>query len=323
MSWKTAVNTTPKEDTELYVDFVKKFLTDEVIDSVLDRKYTGEDKKMIEEKISADLSSIGLVFDPDNISLNSLRFRAMRIRDFLDKKLRPVCETTDNDWDELSSTLGVEIEPKAGKSEEKDQDKSVAILRPFCLYSVDAEHMYGKKLESLPEDPVTFAKLALGHEIDCSYEDIDDEDQEEWDELENEDAEEGDEELEEIDEKEVENLTAENSKKGKELLDEDLDEDDIEDLDYEELEDEFPYEDDEIASHPAENGFKLLGKHRSKIEAMLKDLTGQDISDFKYYSLPGRHYVVCWLENFGIFGFRLCEPFTDDNEFSDVEEDEE
>ncbi|OMJ27307.1 hypothetical protein AYI69_g3260 [Smittium culicis] len=357
MSWKS-VKGIDSAGTEEYVDFVKRFLTDEVMDSVLDGKYTGEDKSLIEEKISADLSQIGLVFDPENIPLNAQRFRSMKIRNYLDKKLRPVCESTDETWSDLADKLDLTPEQKeeavvindmlakaktgSSKKDSEDSDdedeemNKAALLRPFCLYSIDAEHLYEQKLDSLPTDPVVFAKLAFEHEMDCAYEDDeDDEFDEEWKDLkdeedddisEDEQIEEGDEEVAKLGSK-----IAESEKDPKTIKEEEFAEDDQEgDDDYEDTDDiemEFPFDESEIKIKDAKEGFELLGKSKDQIISMLQELTGVSVDSFKYYSLPGRHYIVCWVETLGIFGVRLCEPYTavdedSDDEFDDDELDE-
>ncbi|OLY80000.1 hypothetical protein AYI68_g5916 [Smittium mucronatum] len=344
MSWKSIKGIEGAGNEEEYVNFVKRFLTDEVMDSVLDGKYEGADKKLIEEKISADLSQIGLVFDPENIPLNSQRFRSMKIRDYLDSKLRPVCESTDEKWDDLVKRLDLNEEQKElakeieEESQSPEEEKKAAVLRPFCLYAIDAEHLYEQKLEGLPEDPIVFAKLAFEHEMDCAYEDDEDPGfDDEYEDLMDEEEEEEEEELEEL-EQEIEAIEGDlevaelgskiekSEREAKTIAEEEFDEDDDDEYldEIEDVEMEFPFKDEEIKVFEPKKGFELLGANKDQIIATLKELTGLDVSSFKYYSLPGRHYIVCWVDTLGIFGVRLCEPYTSIlEEDEDEEEDEE
>ncbi|KAJ2815131.1 hypothetical protein GGI24_006155, partial [Coemansia furcata] len=51
------------------------------------------------------------------------------------------------------------------------------------------------------------------------------------------------------------------------------------------------------------------------------------IDSFKSYHFPGRHYVVAWLKDFGVFGVRISYPMlvndSDDEDEDDEEEDED
>ncbi|KAJ1679160.1 hypothetical protein EV182_002608 [Spiromyces aspiralis] len=297
MSWKD-INS-GKTDMELYKEFHENFMKDEVISSVLEDKYTGEDKPLILEQIGVNLSQVGLVFDhEDHPELCAERFHAMRARQVLDKALRPLCKATDKDLEDFE-------------------------VRPFCLYSIDAAKVYKQELNKLPESSVEFARLAIEHEMDCSYEDDTDYDDVEEDS-------ESEEELENDDnmptqtlneEAEADKSKGKASANGKDVREEenkdqdtssDEDEEDSDDADYEDL--ELPFEESECEVVNAAEVVKNLKVHEATLVEALTKETGVSIDEFKCYKFPGRYYIVTWLEGLGIFGLRLSELFELDEE---------
>ncbi|OMH82544.1 hypothetical protein AX774_g3968 [Zancudomyces culisetae] len=282
--WASLLNR--KDDIQQYIKFVNKFQSDQILDSVLDNKYNEEDKELILEKIEADVSRIGMFFDPENMQLNALRFRAMRIRQLLDKSLRPKCV-------ELDSIL------------------TNLVVRPFCLYSIDIENIYNEKINSIKHlSSDKFEKLATEHEIDCGYED--DEAESDFglgleDELLIEDG------IENSDG--CENMEVDSVKDRREL-----------ELSFQRSKAESAYEiwDDvfinsgqnmsqnhafeaQKSSKPIKEGLSLLGIYQREFEELLEENTGIGINEFRYFMWEKNHYIVCWLDDFGIFGIRIRE----------------
>ncbi|KAJ1920471.1 hypothetical protein H4219_001308 [Mycoemilia scoparia] len=301
MSWKDTNN--GKTDVELYDQFIEKFNQDETIAKVMEDEYEGEDKPLILEQIASNLSQIAAVFDdsdPEAKDICVQRFRAMRSRHVLDKALRPVCKSTDEDLEK-------------------------AEVRPFCLYSIDASKLYKEDLADLPDSPFKFARLAIEHEMDCGFED--DSDDEEWED--DDDDEELEDEEDEIDTEELkkeleaaEKEESESKGKGKACdskggdccCPENKDCEDDEEEDF-----ELPFEEDECKALEVSEGFKLLKDHETKLREALEKETGVSIDKFKCFTFPGRHYIVAWLEGLGIFGLRISELY----EIEEEDEDEE
>ncbi|KAJ1953474.1 hypothetical protein GGI12_006004, partial [Dipsacomyces acuminosporus] len=297
------------------------------------------------EKIAADLSPVGMVFDPDHKDLAVARHRAMLIRANIDPELRELCKS-------LDQTIKYDLseEDKAMIAEQGIQDEDIEddiYIRPFSLYSVDLKHLYEKDLSALPDSPIDFAKLALEHEMDCSYEDSDDENDDEWEDEEDDDegeeddwkGEEGSGDDEDDDDKEegskedaAEELATSKKGKGKAAAEEEEDEhvhgehcnhDHDHDHDVFDLDAELPFDEDEVTIHDAHHGLDLLKERKDEIAAQLEKISGAKIDSFKTYHFPGRHYIVGWLEGFGIFGVRISYPMIINDESDEEEEDEE
>ncbi|KAI8324784.1 hypothetical protein GQ54DRAFT_47533 [Martensiomyces pterosporus] len=334
MSYKQSTNASGKTDEQLYEEFIEYMFKDGVIEAALEPTYDGEYRGVLQEKIAADLSPVGMVFDPDHKELSVARHRAMVIRASIDPEIRQVCKDLD---EKIKYDLSEEEKALIAEQGIEDEDiEDDIFIRPFCLYSVDLKNLYEKDLSALPENPMEFAKLALEHEMDCNYEDSEDEDDEDWED------EEGGEEDEEVDEDDAAELIkelAESAKgKGKAAVEEAEAEEEEEehehvhgehcnhdhdhDHDIVDLDAELPFDEDEVTVHDADHGLKLLKEHRDKIVSQLEKISGSKIDSFKTYHFPGRHYVVGWLENFGIFGVRISYPMLINDE-SDDEEDEE
>ncbi|PVV01759.1 hypothetical protein BB560_003810 [Smittium megazygosporum] len=325
MSWKELDNS-GVSDLEQYTAFLSKFSSNETITSILDGNYEGEDKSIIEEKLSADMSTIGVIFDSKSQLLNSQRYRAMRIRAHLEKYFLNECIKTDNDWSHLlellldkeslseyqkqeTELLGKIEKNKTGQDSQKEANQEnqipgkqrIASLRPFCLYSVDAEYVYGEKLEGLPKDPVQFVKLAFYHELDCIYEDDDFESS--FGEIQTLSNKNQPENVLEIAQGKTKIL-----KQQTQELDQTLESFVEQNTQNDLVLDEFPYESNEILNLPITNGFKLLGPYELKFKELFSKHCGiSDFDKFECYSVPGRHYIVCWIDSFGIYGLRLIE----------------
>ncbi|KAJ1648368.1 hypothetical protein LPJ64_000317 [Coemansia asiatica] len=348
MSYLQVIPADGKTDERRYEEFMAYMQEEGVIESALEEDYEGKYKGIIQEKIAADLSVIGLVFDDqENKELSVSRYRAMAIRNAINEEMRTLCEQLDNS---IKYDLSEEDKAKIKELELKDDEIEDDIyVRPFCLYEVDIANMYKKDVGSLPEDPKTFAKLALEHEMDCVYEHSEDEDEDEdwvYD-----DDDEDDEEEEEDDDEDDEDADAaaataglSSSSKGKAAATaaEDKEDDDEEedeahvhgencdhshgafDLDETDL----PFEDHEVSVSDADTGLSLLKDHKAEVVALLEKITGNKVESFKSYHFPGRYYVVAWLKGFGIYGIRISYPMivddSDDEDFeSDDEDDEE
>ncbi|KAJ2406784.1 hypothetical protein GGI10_005125, partial [Coemansia sp. RSA 2530] len=125
-----------------------------------------------------------------------------------------------------------------------------------------------------------------------------------------------------------------------EAMDEDS-EDDEDDEDYEEehvhgegcchgpghpafgLEEDLPFADEDVTINSADVGLDLLKDYKSEVVAMLEKITGSKIDSFKCYHFPGRHYVVTWLKDFGMFGVRISYPMLVNDSDDEEEEDED
>ncbi|KAJ2719981.1 hypothetical protein GGI07_004891 [Coemansia sp. Benny D115] len=316
MSYLQAIPTDGKTDEQRYEEFITYMFQDGVIEKALEDDYDGEYNGLIQEKIAADLSPLGMVFDPDNKELSVARHRAMMIRNAINGEVHELCKNLDNN---IKYDLSEEDLAKIKELElTSDEVEDEIIVRPFCLYEVDINKMYKKNLSDLPESAVEFAKLALNHEMDCAYEESEDED--EADDEEDDDDEEssskgkgaaGAEEDNDEDEEEEEHVHGEHCNHGHDGFD--LDDED------------FPFEDEEVTTGSAETGLSLLKDHKAEVTSLLEKITGAKVDSFKTYSIPGRHYVVAWLKDFGIYGIRISYPMMmeDDDEFDEEEDDDE
>ncbi|KAJ1742676.1 hypothetical protein LPJ68_001738, partial [Coemansia sp. RSA 1086] len=89
------------------------------------------------------------------------------------------------------------------------------------------------------------------------------------------------------------------------------------------LKEELPFDEADVTMHSADSGLALLKEHKDEVVAVLEKIAGNKIDTFKTYHFPGRHYVVAWLQNFGIFGIRISYPMlindSDDEDDSDDE----
>ncbi|KAJ2557514.1 hypothetical protein EV175_001307, partial [Coemansia sp. RSA 1933] len=175
MSYLQAIPTDGKTDEQRYDEFMKYLLTDGVIEKALESEdYDGEYPGLIQEKIAADMTTVGLAYDPEDKKAAIERHRAMAIRNSIDAEVRGLCKSLD---DTITYELSEEdLEAIKENELEDDEIEDKIFLRPFCLYQLDIKHLYKKELAALPEDPVVFAKMALEHEMDCTYEDSEDED---------------------------------------------------------------------------------------------------------------------------------------------------
>ncbi|KAJ2745028.1 hypothetical protein GGI20_002476 [Coemansia sp. BCRC 34301] len=343
MSYLQVIPADGKTDEQRYDEFVAYLFEEGNVEKALEEDYDGEYKGLIQEKIAADLSPVGTVFDSDHKDITVARHRAMLIRAGIDAEARKLCKDLDEkikfdlSEDDLKSIRELELKD--------DEIEDEIFVRPFALYQVDMKHLYGRDLEALPESAVDFAKMALEHEMDCAYEDS--EDDGDWnDDDENEDDdddEDGD------DDEEEEETDSKGKGKGKgksadtEAMDEDSDEEDDEDYEDEEehvhgegcchgpghpafgLEDDLPFPDDKVTVGSANVGLDLLKDHKAEVIAMLEKTTGAKIESFKDYHFPGRHYIVAWLKDFGVFGVRISYPMlvNDSDEEDEDEGDEE
>ncbi|KAJ2398829.1 hypothetical protein GGI23_003010 [Coemansia sp. RSA 2559] len=335
MSYLQAIPSDGKTDEQRYDEFMKYLLKDGVVEKVLESDdYDGEYPGLIQEKIAADVTTVGLAYDPEDKKAAIERHRAMIIRNGIDAEIRGLCKS-------LDGTITYELSEddlKAIKEHELEEDEieDKVFLRPFCLYQLDIKHMYNRELTALPEDPVVFAKMALEHEMDCTYEDSEDED---WaDDDSEDDSEDEDSELDEEEEEEEEEEDAADSKgkgKGKAAVaadDEEEEEEEEEHVHGENcsheheiagLDDALPFDENEVSINPASDGLKLLGEHKEKIVGILEKVTGLKIDSFKSYHFPGRHYVVAWVGDFAIYGIRISYPMLiDDSDEEDEDEDE-
>ncbi|KAJ2900880.1 hypothetical protein IWW38_000255 [Coemansia aciculifera] len=351
MSYLQVIPADGKTDEQRYDEFVTYLFEEGNVEKALEEDYDGEYKGLIQEKIAADLSPVGTVFDADHKDITVARHRAMLIRAGLDAEARKLCKDLDEkikfdlSEEDLKSIRELELK--------EDEIEDEIFVRPFALYQVDMKHLYGRDLDALPESAIDFAKMALEHEMDCAYEDS--EDDGEWDDEENDEEDDDEEDDEEEDDEEDEGVkrakaVAAKGKsivEGTEPMDEDSDDENDEDYEAEEhvhgegcchgpvhpafgLEDDLPFSDDEVTVGNADVGLDLLKDHRSEVVAMLEKLTGAKIESFKDYHFPGRHYVVAWLKDFGVFGVRISYPMLvndsddeEDDEEDDDEEDEE
>ncbi|KAJ1650102.1 hypothetical protein GGF38_005921 [Coemansia sp. RSA 25] len=300
MSYLQVIPADGKTDEQRYDEFVTYLFEEGNVEKALEEDYDGEYKGLIQEKIAADLSPVGTVFDSDHKDITVARHRAMLIRAGIDAEARKMCKDLDEkikfdlSEDDLKSIRELELKD--------DEIEDEIFVRPFALYQVDMKHLYGRDLEALPESATDFAKMALEHEMDCAYEDS--EDDGDWDdENENEDYED-----------EEEHVHGEGCCHGPGHP-------------AFGLEDDLPFPDDKVTISNADVGLDLLKDHKDEVIAMLEKTTGAKIESFKNYHFPGRHYVVAWLKDFGVFGVRISYPMlvndSDDEDEDDEEESDE
>ncbi|KAJ2471321.1 hypothetical protein GGI02_002339 [Coemansia sp. RSA 2322] len=302
MSYLQVIPADGKTDEQRYDEFVEYLFKDGVVEQALDTDYDGEYKGLIQEKIAADLSPVGGVFDSDHKDITVARHRAMLIRAGVDPEARSLCKSLDG---QIKFDLSEEDLKAIAELELKDDEiEDEIFVRPFALYAVDTKHLYGRELEALPESAVEFAKMALEHEMDCAYEDS--EDDGDW---ENEDDDEDDEE----DDHEG-HIHGDGCCSG--------------DANVFNMDDDLPFSEDKVSVNDAETGLALLKDRKAEVVAMLEKITGSKVDSFKSYHFPGRHYIVTWLKDFGVFGVRVSYPMLvndsdDEDEDGDEEEEEE
>ncbi|KAJ2703599.1 hypothetical protein H4R19_005304, partial [Coemansia spiralis] len=279
MSYRTVIPADGQSDEQRYDAFMQHLATDGVIESALEPDYDGEYSGVIQEHIAADLSPIGLALGEDKALLVA-RHRAMLIRHGIDAEVRALCKELDNqikyDLSEQDQAAIKELDLA------EDEVEDNVHLRPFCLYEVDIKNLYKRDLSSLPEAATDFAKMALGHEIDCQYEDSDDED-DEWEDDEDEDEDDDDEDDDDEDEDEEDEDV-----KGKgAAVDKDEDEDSDEEDDEDEhvhgdgcchgainLDDELPFDEEEVSVSPAADGLALLKDRKDEVVELLEKIAG-------------------------------------------------
>ncbi|KAJ2006435.1 hypothetical protein H4R26_001389 [Coemansia thaxteri] len=348
MSYLQVIPADGKTDEQRYDEFVEYLFKDGVVEQALDTDYDGEYKGLIQEKIAADLSPVGGVFDSDHKDITVARHRAMLIRAGVDPEARSLCKSLDG---QIKFDLSEEDLKAIAELELKDDEiEDEIFVRPFALYAVDTKHLYGRELEALPESAVEFAKMALEHEMDCAYEDSEDDgdwenEDDDEDDDEDEDDDDDDEDDEDDDEDDEENdMEVDTKGKGKavEEIDEDEEDEDEED-DHEghihgdgccsgdanvfNMDDDLPFSEDKVSVNDAETGLALLKDRKAEVVAMLEKITGSKVDSFKSYHFPGRHYIVTWLKDFGVFGVRVSYPMlvndSDDEEEEDGDEEEE
>ncbi|KAJ2341918.1 hypothetical protein GGH91_003695 [Coemansia sp. RSA 2671] len=333
MSYLQVIPADGKTDEQRYDEFITYLFEEGNVEKALEDDYDGEYNVLIQEKIAADLSPVGTVFDAEHRDITVARHRAMLIRAGIDAEARKVCKDLDEkikydlSEEDLKSIRELELQD--------DEVEDEIFVRPFALYQVDIKHLYGRELEALPESATDFAKMALEHEMDCAYEDS--EDDGDW---ENEDEDEDDDEEDEDEDKEDEEEGKGKAAEAAEAMDEDS-EDDEDDEDYEEehvhgegcchgpghpafgLEEDLPFADEDVTINSADVGLDLLKDYKSEVVAMLEKITGSKIDSFKCYHFPGRHYVVTWLKDFGMFGVRISYPMLVNDSDDEEEEDED
>ncbi|KAJ1820712.1 hypothetical protein LPJ60_003049 [Coemansia sp. RSA 2675] len=333
MSYLQVIPADGKTDEQRYDEFITYLFEEGNVEKALEDDYDGEYNVLIQEKIAADLSPVGTVFDAEHRDITVARHRAMLIRAGIDAEARKVCKDLDEkikydlSEEDLKSIRELELQD--------DEVEDEIFVRPFALYQVDIKHLYGRELEALPESATDFAKMALEHEMDCAYEDS--EDDGDW---ENEDEYEDDYEEDEDEDKEDEEEGKGKAAEAAEAMDEDS-EDDEDDEDYEEehvhgegcchgpghpafgLEEDLPFADEDVTINSADVGLDLLKDYKSEVVAMLEKITGSKIDSFKCYHFPGRHYVVTWLKDFGMFGVRISYPMLVNDSDDEEEEDED
>lgn len=337
MSYLEAIPNDGKTDQQRYDEFMSYLLSKGVLSKVLDsgsENYDGQYPGVIQEKVSADLSLMGSIFDKggDNKDLVVARHRSMLIRAFLDKEIRKLCKGLDSKikYDLPEEDLCAIKELNLTNNEIEDD----IYVRPFALYEVDIKHLYELDLKDLPESPVQFAKLALEHEMDCVY--VDSDDDEDW--MEDEDGEESEGESESedndnVDEEDEEIEMKDVKGKGKAVAAvEDVESEDDEEHVHGEhcnhghgdgfgLTNDLPFDEDKVSVHNSATGLALLKDHQEEVVALLEKLSGAKVGEtFKSYHFPGRYYVVAWLEGFGMFGIRIAYPMLVDD--SDDEDEE-
>ncbi|PIA14506.1 hypothetical protein COEREDRAFT_82767 [Coemansia reversa NRRL 1564] len=337
MSYQTVIESDGKTDLQRYDEFMSYMLKDGVLERALDEDYEGDYNGIIQERIAADFSPLSITFGDENKDLLVERHRAMLIRHGVDSDLRVVCRGLDSQIKYDLSEQDIESIKALELTEDEIEDE--VYLRPFCLYEVDIKNAYKKDLSALPENAAEFAKLALDHEMDCQYEDSDDDDDEDWEE--GEDDEEEDEEDDEEDGEGEEGASSKGKGKGVPVDNEweDVDEEDEEKEhvhgancchghdDVTDLDEGLPFDESEVSVSAADVGLALLKDHKTEVVELLEKIAGAKIDSFKSYHFPGRHYVVAWLKNFGIFGIRISYPMlindTDDELDSEDESDED
>ncbi|KAJ1847132.1 hypothetical protein LPJ70_001698 [Coemansia sp. RSA 2708] len=323
MSYLSVIPDDGKTDLQRYDEFLAVLKQDGVIEKVVEDTYDGEFNGVIQEQIAADLSPLGMTYDYDNKELSALRHRAMLIRHGIDGQFRSLCKELDGKVkydlteEDLAAIKELELED--------DEVEDDIIVRPFCLYEFDIKHVYDKDLTDLPEKPTDFAKLALEHEMDVQYEDSDDE-EEDWED------EDEDEEDEDTDAKGKGKAAAVDSDGDEDLEGEGDEEDDHVHGegcchghgDAVDLDESLPFDEADVTVSAADSGLALLKDRRAEIVEALEKISGSKIDTFKTFHFPGRHYVVGWLKDFGIFGVRISYPMlVNDSDDEDEEEDED
>ncbi|KAJ2807731.1 hypothetical protein H4R20_001164 [Coemansia guatemalensis] len=339
MAYQTVIESDGKTDLQRYDEFMSYMLKDGVLESALDEDYEGDYNGVIQERIAADFSPLSLTFGDENKDLLVARHRAMLIRHGIDPDLRAMCRGLDS---KIKYDLSEQdIESIKALELEEDEIEDEIYLRPFCLYEVDIKNAYKKDLSALPENAAEFAKLALDHEMDCQYEDSDDDDSD-WEEGEG-DEEDGEDDEEEGDDEGKEEAAGSDGKgKGKGVAAdnewEDVDDEDEEKEhvhgancchghdDVTDLDEGLPFDESEVSVSAADVGLALLKGHKDEVVELLEKIAGAKIESFKSYHFPGRYYVVAWLKDFGIFGVRISYPMLindTDDEFDGEEESED
>ncbi|KAJ2341768.1 hypothetical protein GGF43_006094, partial [Coemansia sp. RSA 2618] len=331
MSYLSVIPEDGKTDEQRYDAFIECLKQEGVIEKVLEGEYDGEYDGLIQEQIAADTSPLGMSYDFENKDLSVARHRAMLIRRGVDAQIRPLCKELDGKvkYDLTEKDLAAIKELDLPEDEIEDE----IVVRPFCLYEFDIKHVYDKDLAGLPEKAAEFAKLALEHEMDCQYEDSDEEDADWEDEDDDEDSDEEDEDDEEEEEGDEDSMDVDVKGKGKSAAtEEDEDEDEDEDEEDEHVhgencchggDDDLPFDEADVTVNPAESGLALLKDRRDEIVEALEKIAGAKIDTFKTFHFPGRHYVVAWLKDFGMFGVRISYPMLIDDSDDEEEDDEE
>ncbi|KAJ2161277.1 hypothetical protein GGF46_001619 [Coemansia sp. RSA 552] len=324
-----------KTDEQRYEEFLKFMLNKDVIEQALeDPDFGGEYSGVVQEKIAADVSTLGFIFDTEDHQLAAARHRAMVIRRSIDKEIRTLCQELDGQikYDLPEEDIKWLKEQEVPESEVDDEIS----VRPFCLYEVDIKHAYRKDLSDLPEVPEDFAKLALEHELDCDYENSDDD--EDWEDSGDEDdeEEEEDEDEDKDEDEEMEDAAGDSSKGKGKGAEEDAEDDDDEEEEHVhgegcchaangvDLDDDLPF-DEEVTMGAADVGLAMLKDRQDEVVAQLEKVAGAKIDTFKTYHFPGRYYIVAWLKDFGIFGVRIAYPFLvdgSDDELDDSDDDD-
>ncbi|KAJ2451907.1 hypothetical protein GGF42_004148, partial [Coemansia sp. RSA 2424] len=140
MSYLQVIPADGKTDEQRYDEFVTYLFEEGNVEKALEEDYDGEYKGLIQEKIAADLSPVGTVFDSDHKDITVARHRAMLIRAGIDAEARKLCKDLDEkikfdlSEDDLKSIRELELKD--------DEIEDEIFVRPFALYQVDMKHLY-------------------------------------------------------------------------------------------------------------------------------------------------------------------------------------
>ncbi|KAJ2403725.1 hypothetical protein GGI10_005667, partial [Coemansia sp. RSA 2530] len=141
MSYLQVIPADGKTDEQRYDEFITYLFEEGNVEKALEDDYDGEYNVLIQEKIAADLSPVGTVFDAEHRDITVARHRAMLIRAGIDAEARKVCKDLDEkikydlSEEDLKSIRELELQD--------DEVEDEIFVRPFALYQVDIKHLYG------------------------------------------------------------------------------------------------------------------------------------------------------------------------------------